>query len=187
MKKLLLLSGSLRAESWNTRLLAKLSSRPALEKCQIEWLNSSELAWPLFNEDQEHDSTIQAHVKKIMACVNEADALIIASPEYNGMVSAFLKNAVDWLSRMPHIQPGVRNVFLDKPVLLCAASTGGSGGATGLSSARALFAYLGACVFGQTITLPFAHMQWTEIGFFFDSETEQIFDDVLQRFVQFSD
>lgn len=186
MKNLLLLSGSLRTESWNTRFLEHLSKSCSLEKCHIEWLRASDLAWPLFNEDLENDLPLQTQVMQIANRLLKADALIIASPEYNGMVTPFLKNVVDWTSRMPHIQPDVRNAFLDKPVLLCAASTGGSGGVTGLSSARSLMAYLGACVFGQTITLPHAHLQWTEAGFWFESETQKIFDDALQRFVQFS-
>jgi NAD(P)H-dependent FMN reductase len=146
-------------------------------------LQTLDFDWPLFNQDVEHQPRWQESVLRTHGLIAQADALIVASPEFNGMVTPFLKNAVDWLSRMAYIRSDVSNVFLDKPVLLCSASTGGSGGAMGLLSARALFSYVGACVFGQTLTLPWAPQHWTELGFALSEDQHEVAQDALSRFI----
>jgi chromate reductase len=95
-----------------------------------------------------------------------------------------LKNMIDWVSRLAYIDPAFENPFIDKPVLLCSASTGGSGGAMGIPSARALFGYVGGIVFGETVCLPFAHQAWTEAGYFFEDEFEMRLQHVSQRFAK---
>ena len=146
-------------------------------------LQTSDLDWPLFNQDLEQQTQWQQAVLKAHHQIAQADALIVASPEFNGMVTPFLKNSVDWLSRLAYIRPDVSNPFLDKPILLCSASTGGSGGAMGLVSARALFSYVGACVFGQTLTLPWAPQFWTDAGYLLPEDQQEIAQDALTRFI----
>jgi NAD(P)H-dependent FMN reductase len=186
MTEILLLCGSMRADSWNRRLLAHLASRMPTQ-VQVNWLQSSELDWPIFNEDLEHVESVRESVKVVHQRIARADGLIVASPEYNGMLSPFLKNVVDWVSRLPHTDPSSTNAWIDKPVLLCSASTGGSGGAAGLPSVRNLLAYLGACALGQTITVPWIHTLWSDdFGLCFEQDDEAMLADVLSRFVQFA-
>lgn len=86
------LSGSLRAASVNTALLREIAER-APDWFAIELVPLGGL--PLFNPDLEAD--LPAAVVAFRASVSEADALIIASPEYAHGVSGVLKNALDWL------------------------------------------------------------------------------------------
>lgn len=153
---------------------------PEVEKLHLQ---SLDFDWPLFNQDFEHRPELQSDILKTHHKIDQADGLIIASPEFNGMVTPFLKNAVDWLSRLAYIREDISNPFLDKPILLSAASTGGSGGAMGLLSARNLFSYVGACVFGQTLTLPWAQQHWTELGYFLEEEHLRYVDDALKRYI----
>jgi NAD(P)H-dependent FMN reductase len=71
-------------------------------------------------------------------------------------MTPYLKNLVDWVSRLPWRDPAAPNAFADKPVLLAAASPGWSGGAVAIPATRALFGYCGAMVFGEAITVPYA-------------------------------
>ena len=137
----------------------------------------------MFNQDHEDRPDLQSAVLRTHQRLAQADAWIVASPEFNGMVTPFLKNSVDWLSRLAYIRPDIPNVFLDKPILLCAASTGGSGGVMGLTHARALFSYVGACVFGQTLTLPFAHLHDTGSGMALDPDQQGVAQNALERFI----
>src|SRR5438067_12633318 len=89
------LSGSLRRDSHNARLLA--GARKLLPS-GVELVIFDQLAAvPPFNEDNEH--TIPPAVAALKAAIAGADALLVATPEYNASIPGTLKNALDWVSR----------------------------------------------------------------------------------------
>lgn len=93
--KILAVSGSLRAASYNTALLrAAAELAPDGVTLQVHPLNDL----PFFNQDVE-DLGDPEPVAAWKAAVREADGLLIACPEYNGGLTAVLKNAIDWASR----------------------------------------------------------------------------------------
>ena len=155
MKNILLFSGSQRRDSLNTRLLNYVSSS-LRTTFSIEFLGPDQVNLPLFNQDLEGNPSVISSVFEVHEKFNASDGIIVASPEYNGQVTPFLKNTVDWVSRLAYIDHALDNPFLDRPVLLCSASTGAGGGALGQNSARALFAYVGGLVLGDSICLPYA-------------------------------
>jgi chromate reductase len=110
--------GSLRAASYNGWLL-----RAAAELAPPELtIAPFDLAGvPLFNQDLEAQGD-PVPVAVLRAALRDADAVLIASPEYNFGVPGVLKNAIDWLSRPPGQAP-----LLRKPVAIMGASQGGSG------------------------------------------------------------
>ena len=89
---------------------------------------------PLFNEDTE--SQLPEKVKVLKAKIVAADAVLIATPEYNNSVSGVLKNAIDWASR-----PIGDNSFEDKPVAIMSAG-GHMGGTRAQLHLRHVFVYL---------------------------------------------
>jgi chromate reductase len=120
-KPLLILgfAGSLRKDSYNKALLkAALELQP--EGVKLEIFNLEGI--PPFNQDLEE--TPPERVKEFKSKIRAADALLIATPEYNYSVPGVLKNAIDWGSR-----PYGDNVFENKPVALMSASDGMLGGA----------------------------------------------------------
>lgn len=72
------------------------------------------------------------NAKTIRRAIQNAHAIIIASPNYNGSMSGVLKNLLDWMSRSEDGKDA-RNVFKGKKVAIMSASTGKSGGAGGLA------------------------------------------------------
>src|SRR6185437_11002307 len=117
--KVLGISGSLRRNSFNTAALRTCAElMPAgmtLSYARIDDI-------PLFNQDV-FDAGLPEPAKRFRAEVAAADALLIASPEYNFSVPAPLKNAIDWGSRAPN------QVFQDKPVAIFSCAPGPLGGA----------------------------------------------------------
>ncbi|MEI7455597.1 MAG: NAD(P)H-dependent oxidoreductase [Nitrosomonadales bacterium] len=144
---ILLFPASLRAHSYNRLLLDYLADylSPA---CKIDMLDPAEFTFPLFNQDLESSEEVIAEVAGIYHRFNQADGMIIASPEYNGHVSPYLKNTLDWVSRLQRIRNPIfpANPFLNKPLLLTSASTGWTGGLLGLQDARSIMGYLGCLV-----------------------------------------
>jgi chromate reductase, NAD(P)H dehydrogenase (quinone) len=117
--RILGLCGSLRRDSYNgAALRAAGTLMPpgmVLGICEIGDI-------PFFDQDV-LDRGIPESVQRLCAEVRASDGILIASPEYNFSVTAVLKNAIDWLSRLQPMP------FKDKPVALLSAATGLLGGA----------------------------------------------------------
>lgn len=121
MVRILGISGSLRAQSFNTALLRAAQSLP-LAQVQLEVATLHGV--PLYDGDLEQREGTPAAVRALKERILVADALLLASPEYNNGVPGVFKNAVDWLSRPT---PGVADVFRDRAVAVIGASPGGFG------------------------------------------------------------
>ena len=114
--RLLGICGSLRAASWNRKLM--------LEAARIfdpaEFLDGN-LRLPLYDGDLEAQG-IPLEVQSLADQIKSADAVVISGPEYNKALSGVLKNALDWVSRVPG------GVWRDKPVAILSAAAGRAGG-----------------------------------------------------------
>ncbi|HEU0053469.1 MAG TPA: NADPH-dependent FMN reductase [Longimicrobium sp.] len=127
--KILGFAGSLRAESYN-RALLEAARELAPEGMDVEvWDGLGEL--PFYNADLDNDEMRPPPVRDFKRRVAEADALLIATPEYNYSIPGVLKNAIDWASR-----PGYRSVLVGKPVGIIGASGGAIGTARGQAHLR---------------------------------------------------
>lgn len=133
--RILGIAGSLRAGSYNRELLrlARTLLPPGVEL--VEWDGLREL--PAFDEDTE--MLEHPPVERLRAAVREADAVLIATPEYNGSIPGALKNALDWASR-----PVEENVFRGKPVAVIGASAGAFGAVWAQAETRKVLGLMGA-------------------------------------------
>mgnify|MGYP003639704602 CR=1 FL=1 len=110
------ISGSLRAASLNTKLMAE-----AARLFDPARFTKADLRLPLYDGDLEAEGMPEA-VSLLVQQIAAADAVIISGPEYNKSISGVLKNALDWVSRT---KP---NPWRDKPVALMSATAGRAGG-----------------------------------------------------------
>ena len=120
------IAGSLRMESYNRRLLE--AATEALP--DVDWTIGRIRAVPPFDADIEARG-IPPAVERLKDQIAEADAIVIATPEYNHSVPGVLKNAIDWASRPPDRSP-----LVGKPVVLLSASPGRGGGRRALDHLR---------------------------------------------------
>ena len=134
------ISGSLRRESLNTRLLNNVIEMAA-DTMKIEQLDWSML--PIYNGDLEADGLPQL-VLDLQHRLRAADGVIIVTPEYNHGVPGPLKNMIDWMSRGPS-----PHGFYNVPVAICGASDGVMGTTRSQAMLRQTLAALNAP------TLPF--------------------------------
>jgi chromate reductase, NAD(P)H dehydrogenase (quinone) len=179
----LLVPGSLRAESFNLRLLREMARR--LEgRCRIDLLNPREVDLPLFDQDLETQPPMIERVAAVHRRFAAAHGLIVACPEYNGQLTAYLKNLIDWVSRLAYLHRDWVNPFLDRPVLLCSASTGSTGGAVAVPHARALFGYIGSVVLGPTVSVSHAQQGWSPEGFRFAPHFDSHIDASCERLLR---
>jgi len=134
MKKILAFSGSNHSNSINEQLLKYVTETIDAE---VTLIKAADYEAPLYSIDREHEG-IPAQVSALNKIIDQHDAFIIASPEHNGMITAFMKNTLDWLSR-------TEKKFLgeDAPVMLLSTSGGGYGGKNQLAGLEHILGYFG--------------------------------------------
>ena len=183
--RLLLFPASLRQNSHQRRLIDYCSAAIGTSCC-IDILTPEQVNLPLFNQDLERTPAVLSHVVALRDRLAAADGLIVSSPEYNGHVSPYLKNTIDWISRLARIDPDYAqpDPFQDKPVLLASASTGWTGGILGLRDARTLFSYLGCLVSADQICISDAN-RWSGDGQFrFEPGFAAYIEQTLTNFIR---
>ena len=140
MTTLIAFSGSLRQDSFNTRVLRAL---PALAPAgtQIALFDIAEL--PMYNQDLDGE-TVPEIVAALRTAIAEADGVIIAGPEYSGSYSGATKNLIDWASR-----PFMAGPIIGKTSMVIAATPGPGGGKNVLPATSGLLQALGGKVVAQ--------------------------------------
>lgn len=159
MSHVMFITGSLRQGSYNSKLLGYLETLLPWDYT-VDFLGADAATLPLFNEDLETDPKILAACHSIHERFASAQGFLIATPEYNGQVTAYLKNTIDWVSRLSFVDETKMNPFLDKTVLLSSSTSGHRGGQLAANSARNLMAYVGATVIGGAIGINNAAEKW---------------------------
>jgi chromate reductase len=143
--KVLGVSGSLRADSYNTRLLEEAAAA-APTGVEVEVSDPSLIAdLPLYDQDLE-DEGAPASVERLREAWAEADAILFATPEYNGSVPGGLKNAIDWASR-----PKFESALTNRTVAVIGASTGQFGALWGQQDLKKVLGIAGARVVGDPV------------------------------------
>ncbi|MGG6136170.1 NADPH-dependent FMN reductase [Pantoea allii] len=139
--KIVTLLGSLRKGSYNA-MIAQALPQLAPQGVLIEALPSIRDI-PLYDADIQQEEGFPAPVEKIAEQIRQADGVIIVTPEYNYSVPGGLKNAIDWLSRVPN-QP-----LAGKPVAIQTSSMGAIGGARCQYHLRQILVFLDAMVLNK--------------------------------------
>jgi chromate reductase len=167
-------AGSLRKGSFNKALLrAALELVPEDAKLEIFDLEGI----PPFNQDFE--SHAPAKVKQFKTKIRKADAVLIATPEYNYSIPGVLKNAIDWASR-----PYGDNAFEGKPVAVMSASGGMLGGARAQYHLRQAFVFLNMhAVNRPEVIVTFADEKIDEDGNVTDRKTKEKIRQLLESLI----
>jgi chromate reductase len=162
--RILAVSGSLRADSHNTSLL-RAAVEAAPEGVDVEFFEPTAIAdLPLYDHDLDHGDA-PAAVERLRDAWASADAIIFATPEYNGSVPGGLKNAIDWASR-PRLEAALTN----KTVAVVGASTGQFGAMWAQADLRKILGVAGARVVGDELPVTRAQERFDSAGRLLDGE-----------------
>jgi NAD(P)H-dependent FMN reductase len=173
----LVLSGSARTGSLNYRLAELATATVRGQGSRARLVTVRELAVPDYDGDAEASDGVPQGALRLKELLEDADGMIIASPEYNASMPGVLKNLIDWGSRI-RPQP-----FHGKHTLVMSASPSMSGGNRGLWALRVPLEHLGADVYPDMFSLAQGHQGFTEAGALTDPALQSRFVDNIGNFL----
>lgn len=171
--KILAFAGSLREGSYN-KMLVKVAAEGARKAgAEVTYLDLRELDLPLYDGDLEASSGLPDGAKRLKSIMNDHDALLIASPEYNSSITAALKNAIDWASRKATDDEPALQCFDGKTAAIVSASPGALGGMRGLVHLRSILGNIRVIVLPDQKAVPKCHEVFDAEGRLKDDATRE--------------
>ncbi|AFM24413.1 NADPH-dependent FMN reductase [Desulfomonile tiedjei] len=172
--KILGFAGSLRKASYNRSLLRAAQELVPID-AELEIFDLDGI--PVFNQDLEDHPT--ETVRLFKAKIKAADAVLIATPEYNYSIPGVLKNAIDCASR-----PFGDNAFEHKPIAIMGASIGMAGTARAQYHLRQSFVFLSCFALNQPeVMVPYVHEKVDKNGNLTDEKTLNRIKELLESLV----
>ena len=141
------ISGSLRRDSHNSALLRAAAERLPAGAELVEFEGLREI--PPYDADVEAEEGAPAAVAALRQAIREADAVLVATPEYNHSIPGALKNALDWASR-----PAGESALMGKPAAAIGASTGMFGAVWAQAEVRKVLGAMGGRVVEAELPVP---------------------------------
>jgi chromate reductase, NAD(P)H dehydrogenase (quinone) len=166
------ISGSLRRDSHNTKLLRAAGEIVEQHGSEFQLFDGLK-AIPPYDEDDDIGYGPRP-VVRLKRAIAKADAVLFATPEYNSSIPGALKNAVDWVSRPPAASP-LRN----KPVAVIGASTGMFGAVWAQAELRKVLGATGARVLEIELAVGHAHEHLDDGGHPLDPAQEETLRDSI--------
>jgi chromate reductase len=173
--RILGISGSLRRESHNSRLLVAAAE---LLPADVEYVRFEGLkALPPFDEDDEQDpGPAVEHLRREIAA---ADGLLFATPEYNSSIPGQLKNAIDWASR-----PFDETVMRSRNAAVIGASTSMFGAVWAQAELRKVLSASGARVIDRELAISYAEEQFDADGKLVEPELQSALEAIVSDLVE---
>lgn len=183
--KIMVMSGSARAGSLNTKLAALVAKKLALADCEVTQVSLKDYPLPIYDGDLEAGSGVPAPAQKLKKLMQAQDGIFIACPEYNAGITPLLKNTLDWVSRINEPGEPAGIVYKGRVFTIGSASPGGFGGLRGLIGMRTILEVgLGAHVLPQMVSVGGAMSAFDEKGELTDERTAGMLDAMVKALVK---
>jgi NAD(P)H-dependent FMN reductase len=176
--RILAINGSSRRDSLNQKLLKVAAAGAAEAGAEVTFIRLGDFNLPLYDGDLEVEQGVPESVRSLQKLFASHQALLIATPEYNGGYTAMLKNAIDWVSRAREDGTLGVTLFAGKAAALISASPGPLGGLRSQTGMRAVLDKLGAIVVPQSFALGLAHEAFDADGQPLDKMVGKLVSDV---------
>jgi chromate reductase, NAD(P)H dehydrogenase (quinone) len=175
--RLLGISGSLRRDSLNSALLRAAAERLPGVADLVLFERLGDL--PPYNEDVEADGPAPDAVRELREAIRNADAVLIATPEYNHSIPGQLKNALDWASR-----PAGQSALNGKPAAAIGASTGMFGAVWAQAETRKVLGAMGGRVIEAELPIGHAGERYVDGRLELEPEQSERLEEILAELVE---
>ncbi|MDR3079559.1 MAG: NAD(P)H-dependent oxidoreductase [Streptomyces sp.] len=175
--RVLVFGAALRADSSNARLASLVARLISDTGATVDHATMRDFDMPLYDGDAEDVEGLPEGALALRNRIEQADAFVISSPEYNASVPGLLKNAIDWVSRV-RPQP-----FKSKHAMLVSASPSLVGGNRGLWALRVPLEHLGTRVYPDMFSLADSYQAFAEDGTLSDPGLQQRLSETVAGFL----
>jgi chromate reductase, NAD(P)H dehydrogenase (quinone) len=175
--RFLVLGASLSSKSLNNRLAALAAQVVEQKGGIVDHARMADFELPFYDTDLEQEAGQPLGARSFCERLKQADAIILASPEYNASMPGAIKNLIDWVSRF-RPQP-----FNGKQALLLSASPSMVGGNRGLWALRVPLEHLGMRVYPDMFSLAQAHQAFDGDGRLANATLQQRFEGTVDCFM----
>jgi NAD(P)H-dependent FMN reductase len=175
--RILAFGGSLRRASFNHGIVQIAADAAEAAGAEVTRIRLADYPMPIFDEDLEAASGLPEHAVRLKELFREHHGLLIGCPEYNGSITAALKNAIDWVTRPQEGHPPLDG-FAGKYAGLVAASPGALGGIRGLVPVRSLLSGIQCTVIAAQAAVPKVHEVLDEDGSISDDRSRGMVEGV---------
>jgi NAD(P)H-dependent FMN reductase len=175
--RLLAFAGSLRAGSYNKKLVKIAAAAARSAGAEVTYLDLRELPLPIFDGDLEDREGLPPNGRKLKDLMLAQHGFLISCPEYNSSITAALKNAIDWASRPVEGEPPLA-CFAGKVVGLMSASPGALGGLRGLFHVRDILLNINAIVLPRQVAVSKADQAFNADGALRDAKQQQAVEEI---------
>ncbi|MFA6036902.1 MAG: NAD(P)H-dependent oxidoreductase [Legionellales bacterium] len=176
--RIFMFAAALRAESTNKKLINIAADLAKKAGHEVDLAEFSEFMLPLYDGDMETNQGIPQIAKDFAARMQQANAVIISSPEYNHSTPGTLKNLIDWVSR---IQP---SPWKNQYILLLSASPAMVGGNRGLWATRIPLECCGSFVYPDMFSLSNAYTAFDQNNQLLDKKLTERLQGLIKDFAQ---
>lgn len=176
--RFLVLGASLSSRSLNNRLAGLAADVIERKGGVADRATVADFEAPFYDADLERESGQPLGARALCERLKQADAVVIASPEYNASMPGVLKNLIDWVSRF-RPQP-----FNGRQALLLSASPSMVGGNRGLWSLRIPLEHLGMRVYPDMFSLAQAHEAFDADGALVNETLRKRFEGTIDCFME---
>ena len=183
--KILVMSGSLRTGSHNTRLAALAAKELTLLDADVTRISLQDYPLPLYDADLDARSGQPANAVKLKQMIAAHHGVFIASPEYSASVTPLLKNAIDWVSRVRERGDPTYAAFKGRVFAIASASSERGGGPHALMALRQILEIgCGALVIPEQVAIPQADMAFDTMDNIADAGLTNLLRAQLARLVE---
>jgi chromate reductase, NAD(P)H dehydrogenase (quinone) len=182
--KILVIPGSLRTGSQNTRLAALAAKELVLAEAEVTRISLEDYPLPLFDGDLLADSGVPQAAVQLKRMLMAHQGVFITSPEYSASVTPLVKNTIDWISRVREGNEPHYVAFKDRVFALGSASASSGGGVRSLIALRQILELgCGALVIPEQIMVPRADQAFDDMDNFKDEKLGAALKTLARRLV----
>ncbi|WP_310325921.1 NAD(P)H-dependent oxidoreductase [Aminobacter aminovorans] len=164
--RILVFAGSIRTGAYSGRTADIAQKELALQGADVTRISLADYPLPIMDEDLEERDGVPENAIKLARLIDMHDAVLIATPEYNGSMPPLLKNAIDWVSRVrsdggKRLQP-----YAGKLVAICSSSDGYFAGIRSATHLRAVLSHIQMEVISPQVSVPHGSEAFDDNGEF---------------------
>lgn len=184
--KILVFAGSIRSGAYSGKTADAAQKELAMQGAEVTRISLTDYPLPIMDEDLEKEQGIPENAVKLARLIGEHDALLIATPEYNGSIPPLVKNTIDWVSRVRRDGGRSFRPLSGKTAALCSSSSGHFAGVRSINHLRAVLVRCQMEVIAPECSVPEGGNAFDEAGLFKDERLQKSMEHLCRTLIETS-